>query len=199
MLDDNIILTDFSEEDVDQLMKYWYDSPQTYIESLGVDREKMSARSEFSERLKSKIKQNLAERESRLHYLAIKLGHETIGAHSLSNLKFGESASFHAHIFEERFRGIGVGKTSYPKALKIFFQRFHLKSIEFMTPTKNRAPNKLKESLGIPLVGTVVLNNHPLQNGVEANQYVLSIVDFELIYSKIFSENGASSSILKPT
>jgi RimJ/RimL family protein N-acetyltransferase len=59
----------------------------------------------------------------------------------------------------------GIGFHSYPKALKIFFERFNLQKIVFNTPAQNTGAIKVKEKLGIPYIGEEVIRFDIIKEG----------------------------------
>jgi hypothetical protein len=177
----------FSESDVDILMQYWYESPEDYIKSMGIRRDKMLKREEFSQRMKDKIRS-----EDRLFsYLSIKLDSNTIGCHSLTDLNVSHSAVMHAHVFFEEYRRKGVGRISYVLAIKKYFELFDLKKIIFKTPKMNKGPNILKSKyLGLNPIGEEASTSPVLEKGLPLLVYEMSREYFnEKFTSRIQNES----------
>lgn len=188
-----VSLSEITYQDVKLLMSYWYDSPEDFVKGMSVNRQGMPEREVFTKKLHEKIDACQRNPNIKSNYLAIKLDSKTIGVHSLSDILDGESAVFHAHIFEQQLRGKGIGKISYLKAFGIFFKRFNLETLEFKTPIVNTASNKLKQSLGIEAVERIVLNKPHLLPGTEAIRYVLPYKRYENIYMNFLNKKNHSS------
>lgn len=94
-----------------------------------------------------------------------------IGMHTMNPLIEGDYGVFHAHIWEPSLRRRGVGLHSYPKALKIFMERFKLNRILFKTPTQNVGAIRVKEKLKIRYVGEEVINFGIIKDGTLAKVF----------------------------
>lgn len=163
---------DFGKDGIELLLNYWFESPEGFVESLGIVPSKMPTRAQFYDAMVKKV-----QSPSQSNYLAITLNGETIGCHSLSDLIPSDSAIFHAHIFKSELRGKGIAKVSYPAAISLFMERFGLQEMKFRTPAHNPAPNRLKESLpGVVSIGQELIGKDSiLQEGLVVNIYKMKI------------------------
>src|SRR5689334_12393142 len=75
--------------------------------------------------LREKVAQNRDLPASKLSALAILLDGRTVGMYTIN-----------AHVRDQASRGRGVGLASYPKACRVFLERFGLKRILFKTPAR---------------------------------------------------------------
>ncbi len=96
---------------------------------------------------------NHSARASKLNALVITYEGVAIGFHTINPLIEGDHGVFHAHIWDRDRRGHGVALSSYPQACGVFMERFNLKRILFKTPMQNRGAIRVKEKLGIRVVG----------------------------------------------
>ena len=82
---------------------------------------------------------------------------------------------YHAHIWLPEFRKKGIGSHSYVHAMRFYFDAFNLQSIKFDTPAINAGPNRLKEKLGIEVIGESILESHPiLRPGIKIIHYEMT-------------------------
>ena len=148
-----VSVRDLSEEDIDQVTKYWYHSPPGFIEAIGIDPKKLLPEPDFANRLIEECKANRRLAASKLNVLTITYKGKAIGSHTIAPLVEGDHGIFHAHIWRSEMRRKGIAMITYPKAGRIFMERFDLKRILFKTPLQNIGAIRVKEKLGIRCIG----------------------------------------------
>jgi hypothetical protein len=80
-----------------------------------------------------------------------------IGVNLFNQIIEGDSALFHAHIWNADFRKKGISSYTYPNASLIFMERFNLKKVIFKTPALNIGALRVKEKLGLMPLGKTKL------------------------------------------
>ena len=155
------------------MLDYWFRSPPGFIYSLGVDPQKMPTESELTNTLKKKFLENQDLKVSKLNALAICYQDRAIGVHTLNPLIEGDYGIFHAHIWPPEMRRRGIGMISYPLACNIFIGRFNLKRILFKTPVQNTGSIRVKEKLGIRLIGEELIDYNIIRAGTPAKVFEL--------------------------
>jgi RimJ/RimL family protein N-acetyltransferase len=155
-------------------MNYWFRSPQGFVESIGVDLEKLPTEDFMREHLTKRLQVNSTLDKSRLNALVILYGNSPIGFHTLVPFTEGESGIFHAHIWQSDMRKRGVGFYSYPKACALFMERFNLQKIIFKTPVQNVGAIKVKEKLGIRCIGEEVIGFDIIREGTIGKVFELT-------------------------
>ena len=93
--------------------------------------------------------------------------------HTLTDLVENENAVFHAHIWDEENRKLGIGFYSYLKAADFCMVKLNLKKIIFKTPKISSGANRIKEKLGIPCLGETLFESPVQFTPLEANLYEL--------------------------
>src|SRR5580700_2675440 len=93
-----VTMRDLRESDIPAFLEYWYSQP-TFVESMGVDLKKLPAKADREIQLKKMCQKNQNERDSKMTILTILFENQPIGSHTINELKIGESAIFHAHIW----------------------------------------------------------------------------------------------------
>jgi RimJ/RimL family protein N-acetyltransferase len=117
------------------------------------------------------IRENSSRATSTLVWLAVLLDGQIIGTHSVSEVVEHQSAVFHAHLWKPELRGQGIATFTYPRAAKIFADRFDLREVLFKTPVGNVAANRIKEKLGLRRAGQTPVEYDFMLPGVMANIY----------------------------
>jgi RimJ/RimL family protein N-acetyltransferase len=154
---DAVSVRDVRESDIPMILNYWFRSPPGYLEEMGVDPAKMPTEAGMEKMLREKVDENKKLPSSKLSAVIICYDGQAIGMHTINQLVEGDHGIFHAHICNPEFRRRGLGMLSYPKACRIFIDRFNLKRIVFKTPVGNIGPIRVKEKLGIRQIGEEVI------------------------------------------
>lgn len=152
---DLISIRDFCAADVPRVLDYWYRSPAGYLESIGADPARLMPEEVMRSSMLGACAKNseLSAGDSKMPAVTLLYDDQPIGLHLVGPVVGGESAIFHAHIWDVAFRGKGISSVTYPLACEVFFRRFRLKKIFFRTPSMNIAAIRVKEKLGIRCTG----------------------------------------------
>ena len=189
-----IALRDLTLQDVPLVLNYWFRSKPGFIESLGVDPNKMPTELQMATNLVGVLEKNSLLPESKLHALVITYDNEPVGFHTVNPITEGETAIFHAHIFKSELRGKGLAYYSYPLACNLFIKRFNLKKILFKTPIQNIGALRVKEKLGIRYVGEEIIDFSIIKAGTLAKVFELDCAESEnlLVHLGLRPENEVS-------
>jgi RimJ/RimL family protein N-acetyltransferase len=139
----------FTKEDVPFFASYWCDTPDEFWKERGIELNSSASKEE----LEKKMTNNILEGSYRI--CTIKYSGHRIGVHTLTHME-EKSAMMHAHFWDSSFHGRGIATISYVKAMEWFMENNELEMICFHTPKKNKAPNRVKEKLGIPILKEVL-------------------------------------------
>lgn len=176
-----LTIRNFSASDIGPWLDYWYSAPVPYLESIGVDVSRLPARSVFESFLKAHIAENATRKKSQLQAVTVEWALRAIGAHTITDVRPGESGVLHAHYWNEGDRGRGLGTCSYLLASSLFMARFGLKEILFKTPKSNIPANRIKEKLAIPKIGEMILDSPIARPNVLTNVYSLTKDHLDLL------------------
>lgn len=174
-----ISIRDLSEEDIPLVLNYWFRSPPGFIESMGVDLAKLPDEEEMEKTLRERARAHATSSPSKLNVLMILHDGQPIGCHTLNPIQEGDHGVFHAHIFRADMRGRGVGMHSYPKACRVFMDRFDLPRILFKTPKQNVGAIRVKEKLGIRRIGEEAVSLGVIKDGTLAVVFELKREELE--------------------
>jgi len=180
-----VSIRDLSEEDIPSVLNYWFHSPPGFIESMGVDLDKMPKESEMEQSIRAKLIENASQPVSKLNVVVIVYNKLPVGFHTINPLTEGESGIFHAHIWDPNYRKRGIALYSYPKACRIFMSRFNLSRILFKTPVQNIGAIRVKEKLGIRYIGEEIIGFGIIKEGTKAKVFELTRDEIENKWSTI--------------
>lgn len=176
---------DYEPSDIDRICDYWFRSPKGFLGSIGIDQEKMFSESDIRNSMTKSFNSRIPDIELKSEGLVIEYKGEPIGTHIINEIEFGLKGIFHAHIWKPEFRQIGIGTYTYPRACKIFFDRFQLQKIVFKTPVDNLGANLLKKKLGMKPIEKIKLCEGPVKDGTVANVYVLFSEEIDSILKSV--------------
>jgi len=174
-----IALRDLSEEDVPLVLDYWFRSPPGFIAAMGVDLSKLPQEAQMEKNLTERCRENKKLPSSKLHALAIVYEGEAVGVHTLHPIEEGDFGIFHAHIWKPELRRRGLCLHTYPRACRVFIQRFDLKRILFKTPIQNTGAIRVKEKLGIRYIGEEIIGFSIIKDGTPAKVFELTKAESE--------------------
>lgn len=105
------------------------------------------------------------------HYTAWLVDGRPIGHSSLKNLRPGDSAEMHLHMWVPEARGKGHGAVLFSLAALDAFERFRLQGIVCEPQAANPMPNRMLQKAGYPLQGTRVGSSSELSRVTTLNRY----------------------------
>jgi|GEM_PF-1411144 len=187
---DDVDIRDIGADDLDAYIDYWHDPGNTALDALGVDCAKVYPADKMREMMAIGIDKNAKRVRSEASVLAIVFRGRTVGVHELTELRAGESAIMHAHIWSKGLRGHGIGAVSYVKAMQCYFDRFSLKHIRFETPKANQAALRIKEKLGLRKLGSGLLDLPILKAPVATDTYVVTREQMPALLEAIAALDG---------
>ncbi len=177
---DRIRVREQRESDFPMMLDYWFRSPPGFIEGMGVDLQKLGTEEAMVKLLSERSRQ----RVSRFSAVTITLDDEPIGTHSLIPFVENDYGVMHAHICRPEFRGKGIGRVSYLKAAGHFFDHLNLKRIVFQTPMQNRGAIRLKEKLGIRIVGETLIDLSIIRTGTRGLVFELTRDEYRVLVTR---------------
>ncbi len=178
----DIDVRNFTHRDIEPLVKYWTENSEEFWRARGVDKAKLKPKDEFT----AVYEKALLEKDDIRNAAVIVFRGDPIGVHALTDIVENESAIFHAHIWYENYRGLGIGVFSYLKASEFFMKKLNLKKIIFKTPKINKSANRIKEKIGIPCLGDTIFEAPILIEPLKANLYEID----EKILSCLKNQHG---------
>lgn len=174
---DKYSLRNIKEKDVEAYLNYFYRSPKGYIESLGVDPDKILPEETMKTNFLKRCKDAQKDQKS-CPVLAIVKDDQAQGILLLNCLN-EKDAHFHAHIFYPDLRRKGIVTQLGPEACILFFKRFKLEKIIFRFPAKHMGNITILEKMGLKLIREELSKDYTIvKDGIPLKVYELSCKDF---------------------
>jgi RimJ/RimL family protein N-acetyltransferase len=173
----NISVSELQLSELPLLADYWLGSPAAYLESMGVDVQKLPERTAFIAQISAQLALPLAERRS--FALVWQLNGQPIGHCNLNPFVFGESGQLHLHIWQAEHRQMGLGLPLLKLSLPVFFDLLQLQQILCEPYALNPAPNALLAKAGFSFVKTYRTTPGSINFEQEVQQWQLLRSDFE--------------------
>ena len=100
---------------------------------------------------------------------------QPIGHSNINQIKFGNTATMHLHLWDSATRKKGLGIQFLRMTVPYYFKKFNLKKLICEPYSKNVAPNKVLKKLGFEWVRTYdttpgQINFHQTVNRYELNK-----------------------------
>jgi len=177
-----VLFRSLMPEDVEKIVGYWLGSPPSFIESMGIDPTKLPDAAKMRSSLLLKAATNLEKGDQFATQLIILYHGQAVGLHGLSHIEEG-CGVFHAHIWDSKHRGQGLGTYTYPRACRIFLDRFQLQKIRFESPCMNPAIHAIKSKLNLSPISEAVMDQSQMIEGTTAKVYEINRNDLDRLYA----------------
>lgn len=177
----HVQMRDMTKDDIPHILDYWFNSPPSFIDGMGIDLQKLPERSDLGGILAKQIDNNSKLESTKLSTLVGLLDGVPKGHCLLHPIVENDHGYFHAHIWTPEERNQGRGLLAYTLACKEFVKRFNLKKIVTKIPTQNISAIRINEKLGIPYIGEVELNQGLVKKGTIAKHYEWSRAEIERV------------------
>ncbi len=142
----HLSVREIEERDVPRIASYWVDNDDDFMQSMGVDLNKLPTRAAVTEMLQSQLNNPYNEKQS---YATIwEVDGEAVGHCNVNKIIFGQEAYMHLHIWDGSLRQKGMGVELVKKSLPLFFETLELNTIYCEPYALNPAPNKTLEKVG---------------------------------------------------
>jgi RimJ/RimL family protein N-acetyltransferase len=148
-------LRDFSPDDIDAVVRFWYDSGDEFLDFLGIDRSLLGTVDETRQRFLRAIPTGDADQKNIA--FAIIVNGEFSG-YTLLNRYTPEINYSHWHITNSDLRGLGVSTALYPHRIKAYFDSVRIDRLVHQTRTRNIAVNRMLDRY-LPVAQTSYIDN----------------------------------------
>ena len=167
-----ITIKELEHKDAELIVEYWYSL--TYFELLkfGADKTKFLKPIDWTQRLKDEIDKTIEHKQ--FYYLLWYLDNVPIGHSNIDQIKFGETAFMHLHLWKSDFRKNHLGFQFLQKTIPIYFKTFELKKLYCEPKSDNKAPNRVLEKLGFEFIKQSKKVPNWITFHQEVNEYILN-------------------------
>ncbi len=137
-------------EDIPLIADYWLNSEPAFLIDMGVDLAKVPTRDDMTAMLTNQLSLPVPERMS--YALIWLVNNEPVGHCNVNNIRFGESAYMHLHLWQPAVRQKGAGTELVKRSLPYFFEKLQLQTLYCEPYALNPAPNKTLPKVGFEFV-----------------------------------------------
>lgn len=157
-------------EEAGLVARYLHDASDADHERMGIiPRDRLPPVEEWTRRLQATLA--LPPEQAGMAILCWTVDGQPIGFVSVKNLRPGESADLHLHIWSAPHRGQGHGAILFCLSVIEAFDRFRLRAAVCEPKATNPMPNRMLAKVGFPLVRTYVGASSELSRTTELNRY----------------------------
>jgi len=176
----NLSVREITATDVPLLADYWTKSDPAFMQSMGVDLEKIPPRDELIEMLSKQIGQPYPVKPS---YAIIWLIDGKPSGHSnINKISFGEEAYMHLHLWNNLERKKGMGSELLRMTLPKYFDNFKLRKLFCEPYALNDAPNHTLRKIGFDFVKRYRTIPGYLNFEQEVNRWELSFEKYKQLF-----------------
>lgn len=157
---------------IDSIIQYFLNADPSFLVKMGVDEKKLPNSEQWRKSISSEMQKSLSEKT--IYYLIWFKDEKAIGHSNINNIKFGESAFMHLHIWKEENRKAGYGQKLIKMSIQTYFEKFKLKELFCQPKSNNSAPNELLKTLGFEYIKSYICIPGSINFEQEVNLYRLS-------------------------
>lgn len=166
-----ISIRPMQKEDVPFITKYFYECNDDDLDRMGVDKSKLISKDEYNRSLLQICNTPIETTTS--FYLIWLIDNIPVGHNALKDILRNEIAHMHLHMWNENYRGQGLGSRLFCMCSLEFFRLFNLKTILCEPSEKNIMPNKALTKIGYKKWKTYYSKSSELSLATNLNSYVI--------------------------
>ena len=146
-------LRDLEECDVEKIVYYWFESGDSHLDFLGIDRRLLGSREDTRDRFLRAIPSKDADQTNIA--FAITLDDEFVG-YTLLNRHDPLTNYSHWHISDPRRRALGLSSALYPWRIRTYFDAVPFERLIHQTRTRNPGVNRMLDKF-LPVAETAYI------------------------------------------
>lgn len=166
-----ITIKELEYKDTDMIVDYWYSLNDLELIKFGADKTKFLKPKDWKQKLKDEIDKTVDQKQ--FYYLLWFLDNFPIGHSNIDQIKFGETAFMHLHLWKSDFRQRNLGFRFLQKTIPLYFKTFELKKLYCEPKSDNKPPNRVLEKLGFEFIKQSIKTPNWITFNQEVNEYVL--------------------------
>lgn len=172
----SLTVRELQPEDIDSIVAYWTKSDDQHLQAMGVDLNKKMDEN----RIRSVLQDQLSkDYQDKMTYTIIWCQDGiAIGHCNINEIKYGEEAFMHLHLWGKGSRKRGAGTEFVKLSIPYFLKNFKLRTLYCEPNADNPAPNKTLPKAGFRFVKKYRTIPSIICAEQEVNQYKISAEDF---------------------
>ncbi len=170
--DPRIQVRPFTERrDYEYMIDYFSTASEGFLRGMGVDPSRLPDREAWLEAVLLDHERSNGEKER--SYLAWIYEDTVVGHASINQIKVGEEAFIHLHLWDDTLRKAGLGTRFFAASAAEFVRLFRLKRLYSEPFSDNPAPNRVLLNAGFRFIKRYRTTPGPINYEQDVNQYVL--------------------------
>ncbi|HUP88650.1 MAG TPA: GNAT family protein [Longimicrobiales bacterium] len=161
------------------MIDYFHGASDELVVRMGVDRSRLPAREKWFETAWRDHQRAEDDPARERFFLAWILDGEIVGHSSINQIKWGERAFAHLHLWRSDLRKEGIGSEFFRQSISFYFDRFNLQMINVEPNADNVAPNRVLEKLGFRFLKKYRTTPGPVNFEQVVNQYEIDRASWE--------------------
>jgi RimJ/RimL family protein N-acetyltransferase len=153
------------------IVDYFHGSTPEHLDTLGVDPTRLPAPDRWRQRFE--IEHALPVPERTTFQVIWLLDGGPVGFSTVDELRFGEQANMHLHIFDPERRRSGMGVRFVRASARLYFETLELRRLFCQPNALNVAPNRTLQAAGFRYVKTLMTTPSPLNYRQPITRWVL--------------------------
>lgn len=150
------LLRELRSDDIDDIVRFWYDSGDELLDFLGIDRSLLGTVEDTRRRFLRAIPTGAADQSSLAFAIVV---NGNFAGYTLLNRYTPHVNYSHWHITNPDLRGCGLSTALYPHRIKAYFDSVPMDRLIHQTRTRNFAVNRMLERY-VPVAETSYIE-HP--------------------------------------
>jgi len=163
--------------DYEGMIDYFLNASDSFLKGMGVDPGKLPDREAWLESVLLDHERDMGEKER--FYLAWIYEGIVVGHSSINQIKVGEEAFIHLHLWDKALRKTGLGTKFFAASVAEFLRVFRLKRLYSEPFSGNPAPSRVLENSNFRFIKKYRTTPGPINFEQNVNKYVLESTSLE--------------------
>ena len=146
----NLSVRELEIHEIGRMVDYFITAKDSFLKGMGADKSKLPTRDDWIQKLELDFNKPSTEKE--FYYILWLFDNQPIGHSNINQIKFGNTATMHLHLWDSATRKKGLGIQFLRMTVPYYFKKFNLKKLICEPYSKNVAPNKVLKKLGFEWV-----------------------------------------------
>lgn len=159
-------------DEFERVIDYFLTADDTFLRGMGINPAKLPARESWLQMLLDDHARPLPERL--FYYVIWELDGQAVGNSNINNIRYGQEATMHLHIWQPDLRRQGHGAFFVRESVAAYFENFHLQNLYCEPYALNPAPNRTLARVGFELQGSTVTTPGWISFEQEVNRWLLT-------------------------
>ena len=139
-------------DDLEKIVDYFLQAKANFLHGMGADKSRLPKKEAWLQALQGEITKPYQDKN--YYYIIWLVDNEAVGHSNVNHIKFGESATMHLHLWNNKQRKRGLGLSFLKMTIPYYFKNLALKKVICEPYSKNSGPNKILKKFGFDLVRT---------------------------------------------